>query len=74
MPRQKQDESIRDDTARLDTRIPNSLLRRIESIAAFLRLTRQAALLVVLNEGCIVEERKMLDAEQAAAIAKRRPV
>lgn len=65
MPDSPRDRSIRDDTTRLDTVIPTRLMSRLENVAAFLGLTKRAALLTLLDEGCSLYERRMLDAEQA---------
>lgn len=61
----KKDVGIRDDTARVDMALPRALIRRVETIAAFLGLTRRATMLIILNEGCRIEEGKILDAKQA---------
>ena len=61
----KKDRSIREDTSRIDTVVPKTLLRRLDLVAAFLGVTKRSALLVVLDEGCSLYERKKLDAEAA---------
>lgn len=66
MTRPKQDYSIRDGTARLDTVLPIALMQRLDRTAASRGLTRRALLIVMIEEGCAHHERRMLDAEQAA--------
>ena len=56
--------SIREDTSRLDTVLPNTLVARLERIASFLGMTKRAAILAILDEGSAVYERRMLDANQ----------
>ncbi len=70
MPAPRKEGSIRDFTSRIDTVVPNTLVRRIEEIATYLGLTKRAAILVIFNEGCSQYERRMLDAKQAAECSR----
>lgn len=65
VPAPKKEGSIRDYSSRVDTVVPRTLIRRVEQVAASLGLTKRAAIVVILEEGCAQYERRMLDAEAA---------